>query len=181
MPVSKARKSEQLAHYKELLSVSAGFAVVSVQGLPVSRVQALRRKIREAGGQYEVTKNTLISKALEQSGWVVPAKILVGQTAIIFGKDDFPGVAKALLNFVETEKIEEDRFKIVGGVLGSDILNADGVKAVSDLPTLPELQAQIIGLIVAPATGIASVLEAATGGMVNFLLALEDKMKENAA
>ncbi|MCU0513438.1 MAG: 50S ribosomal protein L10 [Anaerolineae bacterium] len=181
MPVSKARKSEQLEHYNELLRASNGFAVLSTNALPVSRVQNLRRKIREAGGTYLVAKNTMIIKALEHTGWVVPADILKGQTAIVFGRDNFPGVAKALLNFLETEKIEEDRLKVVGGVMGTDILNAAGVKLASELPTLPELQAQIIGLIVAPATGLASVLEAATGGMVNFLQALEDKLKENAA
>lgn len=182
MAVTRARKGEQLAHYKDLLSVSTGFAVLATGGLPVSRVQALRRKIREAGGQYEVTKNTLITKALEQSGWAVPASVLKGQTAIVFGKENFPGVAKALLNFLDTEKIEPERLQVVGGVMGgTNVLDAAGVKAVSELPTLPELQAQIIGLIVAPATNIASVLEAATGGMVNFLQALEDKLKESAA
>lgn len=178
MPVSRARKGEQLAHYNDLLSISSGFAVVSTNGLPVSRIQSLRRKIRDAGGQYEVAKNTLITKALEQSGWVVPSDVLAGQTAIVFGKDNFPGVAKALLAFLETEKIEEDKLKVVGGVMGKSVLNADGVKDVSNLPTLPELQAQLIGLIAAPATSLVSVLQAATGGMVNFVQALEDKLKE---
>lgn len=178
MPLTRARKEEQVAQYKELLNASSGFAVVSVNGLPVTRIQALRRKLRDIGGEYRVGKNTLVIKALEQSGWTVPTDILQGQTAVVFGMDNFPGVAKALLTWLEAEKIEEANLKVVGGVMGKSILNAGGVTDVSNLPTLPELQAQIIGLIAAPATGLVSVLQAATGGVVNFMQALEDKLNE---
>lgn len=179
MPITRQRKEEFVALYNELLEVSSGFAIVSTRGLAVNKIEALRRKIKEAGGQYAVTKNTLITKALEQSGWVVPADLLQGQTAIVFGKDNFPGVAKALLAFIEAEKLEEDKMKVVGGVMGHDILNTDGVTAVSNLPTLPELQAQIIGLIVQPAVNLVSILEAADAGVVNVLQALLDKDKDN--
>jgi ribosomal protein L10 len=65
--------------------------------------------------------------------------------------------------------------------MGTDVLKSSGVKAVSELPTLPELQAQIIGLIVAPATGIVSVLDAADAGIVNVIQALLDKDKDGSA
>jgi large subunit ribosomal protein L10 len=175
LPITRQRKEEFVALYNELLQVSSGFAIVSTRGLAVNKIEALRRKIKDAGGQYAVTKNTLMTKALEQSGWVVPSALLQEQTAIVFGKDNFPGVAKALLDFIEAEKLEEDKMKVVGGVMGNDILNADGVKAVSQLPTLPELQAQIIGLIVQPAINLVSILEAADAGIVNVLQALLDK------
>ncbi len=179
LPITRQRKEEFVALYNELLSVSSGFAIVSTRGLAVTKIQALRRKIKDVGGQYAVTKNTLITKALEQSGWVVPSALLQEQTAIIFGKDNFPGVAKALLDFIEAEKLDEEKMKVVGGVMGSDILNADGVKAVSQLPTLPELQAQIIGLIVQPAVNLVSILDAADAGIVNVLQALLDKDKDS--
>jgi ribosomal protein L10 len=65
--------------------------------------------------------------------------------------------------------------------MGKDVLKSTGVKAVSELPTLPELQAQIIGLIVAPATNIVSILDAANAGVVNVIQALLDKDKDDGS
>lgn len=181
MPISRARKEEQVARYVDLLGQSVGFAIVSSNNLPVSKIEDLRNVVRNAGGEYVVGKNTLVIKALEQAGWVVPEGQLKGQTAVIFGKDSFPGVAKALLDFIEKEKLEEAKFRVVGGVMGTDVLKPAGVKSVSELPTLPELQAQIIGLIVAPATNIVSILDAADAGIVNVIQALLDKDKDDGS
>ena len=176
MPITKARKDELVTEYKELLESSDGFTIVATRGMSVKRTESLRRKVMEAGGRYVVAKNTLITKALEMSGWSVPDELLAGPTAIVFGKDNFPAVAKAVLSFIDTEKIDENILKVTGGVMGgSSILDAAGMKAVSELPTLPELQSQILGLIVMPATNIVSVLDAADAGVVNVLQAWLDE------
>lgn len=179
VPISRARKEEQVSRYAELLGESNGFAIVSTQGLSVNRIEALRRQVREVGGEYVVGKNTLVIKALEQAGWVVPEGQLQGPTAVIFGRDNFPGVAKALFAFIEKEKLEDDKMQVVGGVMGKDVLKGTGVKAVSELPTLPELQAQIIGLIVQPAQNIVTILDMANANVVNVLQALLDKDKDS--
>jgi large subunit ribosomal protein L10 len=179
MPISRARKEEQVARYAELLTASTGFAIVSPKNLPVSKIEALRSQVRDAGGEYVVGKNTLVIKALEQAGWVVPTDQLTGPTAVIFGKEAFPDVAKALLAFIEKEKLDDDKLKVVGGVMAGSVLQSTGVKAVSELPTLPELQAQIIGLIVTPAINIVSILDAANAGVVNVIQALLDKDKDD--
>jgi large subunit ribosomal protein L10 len=184
VPISKSRKDEIVATYVELLQKSGGFAVVETKGMPVPQVNSLRRKVLEAGGQYMVIKNTLLVKAREQVGWTVPASILKGPTGVAFGNDNFPGVAKVVLSYIDTEKLDAEKFKVLGGVMGGDqVLNAAGVKTVSDLPTLPELQAQIIGLIVQPAVDLVTILDAANAGVVNVLQALldKDKPQEGAA
>lgn len=178
MPLHKERKAELVAELVELLQESDGFAVIRTQGLPVARIEAIRGKIREAGGQYFVAKNTLLTKALEQVGWVVPTEQLVGPTAIAFGKRNFPAVAKALLEFVKTENIDESKLAPVGGVMsGKDILTLQRLEAVSNLPTLDEMRAQLAGLIVAPATGLVTVLQAANSQIVNVIQALLDDKK----
>lgn len=178
MPLHKERKAELVAQLVELLQESDGFAVIRTQGLPVARIEAIRGKIREAGGQYFVAKNTLLTKALEQVGWVVPTEQLVGPTAIAFGKRNFPAVAKALLEFVKTENIDENKLAPVGGVMsGKDILTLQRLEAVSNLPTLDEMRAQLAGLIVAPATGLVTVLQAANSQIVNVIQALLDDKK----
>lgn len=178
MPLKKERKEELVAQIVELLKKSDGFAVVRTQGLPVARVEAIRKKVREAGGRYFVAKNTLLTKALEQVGWVVPSDQLAGPTAIAFGGNSFPTVAKAVLEFIKAENLDEDKFAAVGGVMsGKDILNVQRLEAVSNLPSLDELRAQLAGLIVAPATGLVTLLDAANSQIVNVIQALLDEKK----
>lgn len=178
MPISRERKEEFVAKYKELLETSNGFALVAASGMSVTQTQNLRKKVYEAGGEYVVAKNTLIRIALEQTGWEVPTNELQGPTAIVFGKDNFPAVAKAILEYIKDENMDE-KMGIKGGVMGGqEILSADGVKAVSELPSLPELQAQIIGLIVAPSRNLVTILQSAESGVVNVLQAWLDKDKE---
>lgn len=178
MPITRERKEELVAQYVEILEQSNGFAIIASQGMSVSKVQQLRGKIYEAGGKYVVTKNTLLTKALEQAGWAVPEENLSGPTAIAFGMENFPGVAKAVLQFIKDEDLDE-RMEVQGGVMGGEeILDASSVKAISELPSLPELQAQIIGLIVAPSRNIVTILNNAESGVVNVLQAWLDKDKD---
>ena len=88
---------------------------------------------------------------------------------------NFPGVAKAVLEFIKDEDLDE-KMRIDGGVMGGEeILDAAAVKAVSELPSLPELQAQIIGLIIQPSQNIVNILHNAESGVVNVLQAWLDK------
>ncbi len=168
MPHTRARKEELVAQYSDLLEKSSGFVIVKFAGLSVKETQQLRAKIREADGQYIVAKNTLITKALEQKGWPVPADLLNGPVGIAFGLENMPGVAKAVLEFAE-DKLMEERISVYGGVMTGEVIDAKQVKAVSKLPSLDELRAQLAGLLVAPAQGIASVINAATGQVVNII------------
>jgi large subunit ribosomal protein L10 len=177
MPISRQRKQELVSTYVQMLEGSSGFAVVHVDKLSVPQVQEIRKRIREAGGAYVVAKNTLMTKALEQVESVVPSDILQGTTAIIFGMDNFPGVAKALTEYISEAKLEPDVFSIKGGVLGGQqILDAAGVEAVTTLPTLPELQAQIIGMLVQPQQQLVNVLYQANAGVVNVLQAADAQL-----
>lgn len=178
MPVSRERKTEQLADLVALLEDSNGFAIIRTQGMSVAKVEGIRKRIRDAGGKYTVAKNTLLIKALEQAGWTVPTEQLTGPTAIAFGKSNFPGVAKALLAYVKEENPDPANFLPLGGVMGGkDVLTAARLEAVSNLPTLDELRAQLIGLIVTPAQGLVTVLDAANGQIVNVIQAYLDDQK----
>lgn len=175
MPITRERKEELVAQYKELLEQSNGFAIVASEGVSVGKTQQLRKKIYDEGGKYMVAKNTLFRIALEQAGWEIPTEILTGRTAVAFGMENFPGVAKAVIDFIDDEDLEE-KMEVQGGVMGGqDILDGAGVKAVSELPTLPELQAQIIGLLVQPAQNLVNILYQADAGVVNVLQAWLDK------
>lgn len=177
MPISKARKQELVAKYVDILDESDGFVLVKTRGLTVAQIQGMRNTVREQNGLYAVVKNTLIRKALEQAGWIVPEDLLRGPVAIIFGRDNMPGVSRAILKHIEEEKFSEN-MQVTGGVMSGEILDAQQVDAVSKLPTLDELRAQLAGLVISPAQGIVNALHQATGGVVNVLQAYLDKHEE---
>ena len=177
MPVSRTRKEELVASYVDILNGSDGFVVVETQGLSVSQIQGMRNVLREQNGQYLVAKNTLMRKALEEANWTVPEHLLVGPVAIVFGRDNMPGVSKALLKHIEDEEFEE-KMTVTGGMMSGDVLDARQIDAVSKLPTIEELRAQLAGIVVSPAQGVVNVLNQATAGVVNVLQAYLDKHEE---
>jgi large subunit ribosomal protein L10 len=179
LPVSRAQKEELVATYVDILNESDGFVVVQTQGLSVSQIQGLRNAVREHDGRYLVAKNTLLKKALEEANWIVPEHLLVGPVAIVFGRDNMPGVSKALIRHIEDENFEE-KMQVTGGMMSGDVLDAQQVDAVSKLPTLDELRAQLAGIVLSPAQGVVNVIHQATGGVVNVLQAYLDKHDEGA-
>ena len=180
MPVSRARKKELVASYVDILNECDGMVFVHTSGLSVSQIQGLRAAVREQNGRYLVAKNSLMRHALEQANWIVPEDLLEGPVAIIFGRDNMPGVAKAALKHME-ENGFEDKMRLTGGIMSGDVLNPDQVDAVSKLPTLDELRARIAGLMMSPAQGIVSALHQATGGVVNVLQAYLDKQEDGGS
>jgi large subunit ribosomal protein L10 len=110
---------------------------------------------------------------LQERNWPVPDDLLKGPTAVAFGMENLPGVAKAVLKFTE-EAYAKEKVVINGGVMGTDILTSKQIDSVSKLPTLDELRAQIAGLMVSPAQGLVNVIYAATGQVVNVLQAYID-------
>ena len=179
MPVSRERKQELVGDYVNMLMECDGFIIVKTQGLSVSQIQGLRNTIREQNGQYLVAKNTLMRKALETADWIVPDDLLVGPIAIVFGRDNMPGVSKALLKHIEDQDFTE-KMQVTGGIMTGDLLDAQQVDAISKLPSLDELRAQLAGLVISPAQGVVNVLHQATGGVVNVLQAYLDKNEEAA-
>lgn len=179
MPISRAKKQELVARYVDMLNESDGFVLVETQGLTVAQIQGMRHAVREQNGLYTVAKNTLLRKALEQANWIVPEDLLQGPVAIIFGRDNMPGVSRAVIKHIEDENFSE-KMQVTGGVMSGDILDAQQVETVSKLPTLDELRAQLAGLVISPAQGVVNVLYQATGGVVNVLQAYLDKHEEPA-
>jgi large subunit ribosomal protein L10 len=180
LAITRERKERLVAQYVEMLGKTGGFVVVQSQGLSVKEVEGLRAAVRAAGGKYIVTKNTLLTIALQQAGWHVPESLLKGPVAVALGMENLPGVAKAVLEY-SADATRTEKMKVTGGQMGANTLSAAQVDALSKLPSLDELRAQLIGLVVAPATGLVSVLQEATAGIVNVIQALEDEQNKGAA
>jgi large subunit ribosomal protein L10 len=151
-------RTEKRAFVQALQAVFAetSFVLVSQnKGLTVADATVLRRRMRDAGATYKVAKNRLASLALDGTSFQAISPLLKGPTALSWSKDPV-AVAKTAVEFARTN----DKFVILGGALGTQMLNADGVKALAELPSLETLRAQLLGLIQTPATRIAGVLQA---------------------
>ena len=187
MAITKERKRQLVAEYSDLLTNTDGFIVTEYRGLSVANLNVIRDKMREAsGGQYVVTKNTLFTLALRELDWPVPEDLLLGPTAVAFGNGNLPAVAKDVLDL---QKDFPELLVLKGGVIADSIFNEKEIEAISKLPTLEEIQAQLLGLLVQPPTALVSILNqppadlvsvvnSATASVINVLQAY---INENSA
>lgn len=151
--MDRAQKAEAVADLKQTFQETGVVVVTRNLGMTVAQSTSLRIRMREAGARYRVSKNTLALIAIEGTPYAGIGELLSGPTALATSSDPV-AAAKAAVDFAKTT----DRFEIVGGAMGDTLLSADGVKALAELPSLDELRARIVGLIQAPATKIARVL-----------------------
>lgn len=172
MAITRERKEELLGVYTELLQQATGIVVTEYKGITVAQVNQIRDKLRDVEGVYAVTKNTLFMIALRNSGWPVPENLFAGSTAVIFGAQNFPQVAKLAVGF---NKDFEGFYAVKGGIMTGTILNASQVEAVSNLPSLDELRAQLAGLISQPAAGVVGVINSAVAAVPQVLQAYVSK------
>lgn len=170
MAISRERKEVLLAEYRQRLEESNALFLAEYKGINVKKMEALRDNVRDASGILSVTKNTLLSLAIEESGRPVPEDMLLGQVASGFATGEVPAMAKALVDFAK----DNESFVIKGGLLGSRILSATDVEDLAKLPSLDQLRAQLIGLVSTPARNIAGTVASGVRQLVNVLNAYAD-------
>jgi large subunit ribosomal protein L10 len=151
---SKQEKEAMLAQYVDWLGKSKAVVLVEYTGVTMKELDTIRLKVREAGGELHIVKNTLAKLALEKAGYTVPDKYVENSTAIGFAFSDAAGFTKALTE--SSKGIEE--VKIKGGFMDAVVLTAQQVKAVADLPPLDVLRAQLLGVLQAPAGKLVRTL-----------------------
>ena len=139
-------------------------------GLTVSEVTDLRRKMRAAGVTFKVAKNRLASLALEGTRFGGLAPMLKGPTALAWSVDPV-AAAKVAVEFAKTN----EKFVLIGGALGAQTLDVSGLKALAELPSLDALRAGLVGMIQTPATRIAGVLQAPAGQLARVFGAYANK------
>lgn len=154
LAISKQRKEELVAHYEEWLEKSQAVILTEYVGLSMKQIDDLRQKVREAGGEFHIIKNTLGTVAFSKSGIKVPSGLLEGSTAAAFAFKDAAAMAKVMTDFARTSEF----VKVKGGFLGTTPLTAESVKALADLPPLPVVRAQLLGVISAPASKLVRTL-----------------------
>jgi large subunit ribosomal protein L10 len=151
------------------LSSASAAILTEYRGLKMAELQALRRSLRAAGGEYKIYKNTLVRFATRELGIEVDA-LLEGPTAIAFADADVPGVAKALRDFSRTNPL----LVVKGGVMGTSVLTPADANALADIPPREVLLARLAGLMAAPMQQFAGLLQALPRNFAYGLQALID-------
>jgi len=177
LAISKQKKEEILAQYKDWLSQSQAVILVEYTGITMKDLDSLRAKIRETGGEFHVVKNTLVKLALEASGMTVHEEQLSSSTAMGFAFKDAAAVAKALNDTSKTVQA----IKLKGGFLGTQSLDAVEIKALAELPPLPVVRSQLLGVLLAPASKLARILAEPGRQVASVVKAYSEKAAPAAA
>src|SRR6202043_2808963 len=174
--VERAVKAEQIASLGEVFKTTKVVVVAHYSGLTVAQMQTLRRQMKQAGATVKVAKNRLAKIALEGSDVASIGSLLKGPALIAFSGDPI-AAPKAAVDFAKTH----EQFVILGGAMGTTALDPNAVKALAALPSLDELRARIVGLIVAPATKIAQLTMAPAAKVARAVSAYASKEPKSAA
>ncbi len=168
--MNKEKKQEYIKEMTTQFDKSESVIVAHYQGLTVSQLDDLRAKMRDHGIQFKITKNRITKLALEKTRCKELSNLFTGPTAAALSKDAIT-TAKILTKFSK----DNQNLKILGGIMGNDILDVAGVKNVATLPSLDEARAKIVGILRSPAQKIASILLAPASKIA--ILALEKSKK----
>jgi large subunit ribosomal protein L10 len=174
--LDRTEKREFVAGLNATLAATTMIVVTRNQGLTVAEATDLRRRMRAAGATFKVAKNRLTHLALEGTPFDGLKPLLKGPTALAWAQDPV-AVAKATVEFARTN----EKLVLIGGALGPRTLDAAGVRALAELPSLDVLRAKLVGLISAPATRIAGVLQAPGGQLARVFGAFARKEEAGEA
>ena len=168
--MDRAQKQEAIETLKGVFDGAGAVVVTHYLGLTVAEMTDLRGRLRVEGAQLQVVKNTLVQKALNGSVGEAGDALFKGPVALVYSADPVTA-AKISAQYAK----ENDKLKIIGGLMGTEVLNEAGIKALATLPSLDELRGKLVGLLQAPATKIAGILVAPAGQLARVVKAYSDK------
>ncbi len=168
--MDRAEKEKLVVSLHQVFEDTTILVVTHYSGLTVAEMGVLRDGMREAGAKFRVTKNRFARLALEGTKFQDLSDLFTGPTAIAYS-DDPVAAAKASVNFAKTN----DKLIVLGGALGSERLDTEGIRALAALPSLDQLRGKLIGMITTPATRVAGVLQAPAAQVARVLAAHADQ------
>lgn len=153
--MEKARKAEVVEELQSVFAKAGSVVVAHYTGMTVAQMGELRARCRANGTSFRVSKNRLVMRALKGTPVEGISHLFKGPTGIAYS-DDPIAASKTAVAYAK----DNDKLVILGGSMGTTVLDANGVKAVAELPSLDELRGRIVGLLKAPATKLAGIMQA---------------------
>ena len=171
MAISKERKEEVLATYADWVKRSQAVILVEYTGAKMKDLDSIRAKIRESGGEFHIVKNTLARRVFADNGMELSQDFLEKSTAVSFAFTDPASTAKAL-----TEAMKgKEYIKVKGGFMSGQALNTAQVKALAEMPPLPVVRAQLLGVLQAPAGKLVRTIAEPARGLAAVVKAFSEK------
>lgn len=171
MAITKQHKEQVLSTYQDWLKRSQAVILVEYTGAKMKDLDNIRAKVRESGGEFHVVKNTLARRVFTDRGMTLPEGYLVQSTAISFAFADPAATAKALSDATKSMEF----IKVKGGFMGGQILNPAQVKALAELPPLPAVRAQLLGVLQAPAGKLVRTIAEPARSLASVFRAYSEK------
>ena len=168
--MNKEQKKNYISNMESQFQNNEAVLVTHYQGLTMTQLDELRAKMREHGIKFQITKNRITKIAIEKTKCKELSNLFTGATAVAFS-DDAIISARILSKFAK----DNENLKLLGGIMGSDLLDKAGVQNVADLPTLDEARAKIVGILATPPSKIVSILLARSEKMSNLSPEISEK------
>ena len=169
MPTTQ--KEQLVEKIKDRFAASQAILLVDYRGLSVKELEQLRNRLREAGAELTVYKNSLTEIAMQELALPSMTEYLSGPTAFIFSDEDPVAPAKALTAFAR----EHHALELKAGLVENQVVDAAGIKAIATLPSREELLAKLLGTMLNPIVGFARVLNGPTEAFARTVQAVADQ------
>lgn len=168
--MDRGQKEAVVGELGNIFSDSGVVVIAQYAGLSVAEMTDFRNRMREAGGGVRVAKNRLARIALEGKPCEGMGKFLQGQNVLAYSEDPV-AAAKVVEDYAKSNQ----KLVVVGGAMGGDILDPQGVKAVAAMPSREELIATVVGMIGAPASNLASAIGAPAANIAGCLATIAEQ------
>ncbi len=178
MAITRQKKEEMVARYRELLEQSTALVFTEYRGVTVGQINQLRNQLKESGTTYMVVKNRLLKLALEQAGRELELDgLLTGPNAVAFLGEDIGKGVKVLKEWI---KQNGEVVTIKGAILENEVLDAKRAESLADLPTREEMLATLLATILAPASQLVRVINEPAASLARVIKARADQAQEAA-
>ncbi len=154
MAITKEKKREIVVQYGEWLQKSRAIVFTKYAGMKMKNLDELRAKVREAGGEFHIVKNTLMRRVLDEAGVEIKDEHYINTLAVGFAFEDAPALAKVITDYAK----ESGLLTIKAGYMGTRLMNADDVNSLANVPPLPIMRATLLSTILAPASQLVRTL-----------------------
>lgn len=168
--LDKAEKAEVVAELDRVFTDSGSVIVCHYAGMTVAEMSDFRGKMRAAGGSVRVAKNRLAKIALKDKACEGLSVHLNGQTVLCYAEDPI-----APAKVVEDYAKDNDKLVVVGGAMGTEVMDAGGVKALSKMPSREEVLSQIVGCLMAPGANLAGAIGAPATNLAGIVKTLAER------
>jgi large subunit ribosomal protein L10 len=167
-------KAETVAAVHARLKSATMAIVTEYRGLSVAQMTRLRREVRQASGEYQVIKNTMVRWALKDTAYGPLEPLLEGPNGWVFAYEDPVMLSKALVKFAD----DNEKLTIKGGVFEGEFMDPAKVKVLAQMPSKPELQAKLLAMMQAPATHLVRLIQEPGARVVRLVETLRKQKSE---